>query len=103
MLNTVWRNVVLIHSVGIRMHDNSTSTLMRSLKDKQPEEADIKAFIIGSIVYELMNSERMINRKAICCKLLRRLECCESPEEERLYHQLIKLLFGGNRRMRSGD
>lgn len=48
---------------------------------------------LGSIVVEILRSGRNLNRKAICTKLVSRLELASSPEEEHHYHQLIALLF----------
>lgn len=49
---------------------------------------------LGSIVVEILRSGRNLNRKAICTKLLSRLELASTSEEEHHYHQLIALLFG---------
>lgn len=49
---------------------------------------------LGQIVVEILRTGKNLNRKAICTKLLRRLEVASSLEEERHYHQLISLLFG---------
>lgn len=48
---------------------------------------------LGQIVVEILRAGKNLNRKAICTKLLRRLEVCSSPEEERHYQTLIGLLF----------
>jgi len=42
---------------------------------------------------EILRSGKNLNRKAICTKLLRRLEVAASVEEERHYQTLIGLLF----------
>ncbi|MFJ5159993.1 regulatory protein YcgZ [Pantoea sp. NPDC088449] len=49
---------------------------------------------LGSIVVEILRSGRNLNRKAICTKLLSRLELASTSDEEHHYHQLIALLFG---------
>lgn len=49
---------------------------------------------LGSIVMEILRSGHTLNRKAICSKLLSRLELATSSDEEHHYHELIGLLFG---------
>ncbi|MBV4366014.1 regulatory protein YcgZ [Erwinia sp. BNK-24-b] len=49
---------------------------------------------LGQIVVEILRSGRNINRKAICSKLLRRLELASDAEQEKHYHELIGMLFG---------
>ncbi|MCS3605770.1 regulatory protein YcgZ [Erwinia rhapontici] len=49
---------------------------------------------LGQIVVEILRSGRQLNRKAICSKLLMRLELASGPEQERHYQELIGLLFG---------
>ncbi|MGK3141954.1 regulatory protein YcgZ [Pantoea sp. C2G6] len=49
--------------------------------------------ILGSVVTEIMRSGRSLNRKAICSKLISRLQHVTSPEEEQHYHELIGLLL----------
>ncbi|MEN4980864.1 regulatory protein YcgZ [Erwinia billingiae] len=49
---------------------------------------------LGRIVAEILASEKNLNRKAICTRLLQRLEHASCAEEERHYQQLIGLLFG---------
>ncbi|WP_034917993.1 MULTISPECIES: regulatory protein YcgZ [Erwinia] len=48
---------------------------------------------LGQIVVEVLGSGRSLSRKAICTRLLRRLEQAESPEQEKHYQALIGLLF----------
>lgn len=48
---------------------------------------------LGKIVVEILSEGRNLNRKAICTKLLSRLEQASSPEEESHYHALIGMLF----------
>ncbi|WP_459447965.1 regulatory protein YcgZ [Erwinia amylovora] len=49
---------------------------------------------LGQIVVEILRSGRNLTRKAICSKLLTRLDLASGPEQERHYQQLIGLLFG---------
>ncbi|ADP12397.1 conserved uncharacterized protein YcgZ [Erwinia sp. Ejp617] len=49
---------------------------------------------LGQIVVEILRSGRHLNRKAICSKLLTRLELASGSEQERHYQQLIGILFG---------
>lgn len=48
---------------------------------------------LGRIAVEILSEGRNLNRKAICTKLLSRLEKAAGPEEESHYHTLIGLLF----------
>ncbi|WP_039056507.1 regulatory protein YcgZ [Enterobacter sp. Bisph1] len=48
---------------------------------------------LGRIAVEILSEGRNLNRKAICTKLLSRLEKASGPEEESHYHTLIGLLF----------
>ncbi|MBA2814577.1 regulatory protein YcgZ [Candidatus Pantoea persica] len=49
---------------------------------------------LGQIVVEILLAGKQLNRKALCVKLLTRLELSSSPEEEQHYQKLIGLLFG---------
>lgn len=49
--------------------------------------------ILGSVVSEIIQSGRTLNRKAICSKLIGRLQHVTSPEEEQHYHALIGLIL----------
>ncbi|MDQ1214746.1 regulatory protein YcgZ [Pantoea anthophila] len=49
--------------------------------------------ILGGIVTEIIRSGRSLNRKAICSKLISRLQHVTSPEEEQHYHALISLIL----------
>ncbi|MGJ0479287.1 regulatory protein YcgZ [Pantoea agglomerans] len=49
--------------------------------------------ILGSVVAEIVQSGRTLNRKAICSKLIGRLQHVTSPEEEQHYHALISLIL----------
>ncbi|MGK3141216.1 regulatory protein YcgZ [Pantoea sp. C2G6] len=49
---------------------------------------------LGQVIMEILHAGHNINRKAICTKLLRRLETASTEEEERHYRVLISLLFG---------
>ncbi|WP_435953717.1 regulatory protein YcgZ [Dryocola sp. BD626] len=48
---------------------------------------------LGQIVVEILSDGRSLNRKAICTKLLNRVEKAADEEEESHYHTLIGLLF----------
>ena len=48
---------------------------------------------LGEIVVEILQAGKNLNRKAICTRLLRRLEVAASPEEERHYQTLIGMLL----------
>ncbi|MBB1200992.1 two-component-system connector protein YcgZ [Enterobacteriaceae bacterium 89] len=48
---------------------------------------------LGQIVVEILNDGRNLNRKALCTKLLGRLEQASCVEEEGHYNQLIGMLF----------
>ncbi|MDR6352560.1 regulatory protein YcgZ [Pantoea sp. SORGH_AS_0659] len=48
---------------------------------------------LGQIVVEILRAGSHLNRKAICTRLLRRLEVSSTPEEERHYQTLIGMLF----------
>jgi hypothetical protein len=49
--------------------------------------------ILGAVVTEIIASGRSLNRKAICSKLISRLQHVTTPEEEQHYHALISLLL----------
>ncbi len=49
---------------------------------------------LGQVVVEILHAGGNVNRKAICTKLLRRLETASTLEDERHYRALISLLFG---------
>ncbi|WP_034914785.1 MULTISPECIES: regulatory protein YcgZ [Erwinia] len=49
---------------------------------------------LGQIVMEIIKSGKPVNRKAICSKLLMRLEHSSSAEMEKHHHELIGILFG---------
>jgi len=48
---------------------------------------------LGQLVVEILMSGKNLNRKALCSKLLTRLEAATSAEEEAHYQALIGLLF----------
>lgn len=48
---------------------------------------------LGQIVVEILGDGRSLNRKAICTKLLRRLEHAKDAQEKNHYHMLIGMLF----------
>jgi len=48
---------------------------------------------LGQIVTEILHSGQNLNRKALCSRLIRRLEQATGPEEEQQLHLLIGMLF----------
>jgi len=48
---------------------------------------------LGQLVVEILTSGKNLIRKALCTKLLGRLEAATSAEEEQHYQALIGLLF----------
>ncbi|MER5029618.1 regulatory protein YcgZ [Pantoea anthophila] len=48
---------------------------------------------LGAIVVEVLRSGRTLSRKAICLRLLARLDKASSPEEEQHLQELVSLLF----------
>lgn len=49
---------------------------------------------LGAIVVEILRAGNTLSRKAICGKLLCRLDQASSTEEENHYQELIGMLFG---------
>ncbi len=49
---------------------------------------------LGTIVSEILRAGKILNRTAICTKLIRRLELSESSEEEQHFRELLSILFG---------
>ncbi|MCZ4057914.1 regulatory protein YcgZ [Pantoea sp. LMR881] len=49
---------------------------------------------LGQIVVEILHAGNNLSRKAICSKLLYRLERATCVKEESHYQELISLLFG---------
>lgn len=48
---------------------------------------------LGAIVVEVLRSGRTLSRKAICLRLITRLQKASSPEEEQHLQELLSLLF----------
>ncbi|WAT02116.1 regulatory protein YcgZ [Rouxiella chamberiensis] len=48
---------------------------------------------MGQIVVEILRAGKNLNRKALCSKLLRRIEVAGSAEEEKHYQELIRLVL----------
>ena len=48
---------------------------------------------LGKIVLEILSEGRNISRKAICTKLLHRVEAASDADEVAHYHTMIGLLF----------
>jgi len=49
--------------------------------------------MLGSVVAEILRSGQTLNRKAICIRLIVRLDKASSDAEEQQLHALIELLF----------
>ncbi|HKS35060.1 MAG TPA: regulatory protein YcgZ [Enterobacteriaceae bacterium] len=49
--------------------------------------------ILGNIVMEILREGRNVSRKAICTKLLHRVEAASDRDEVAHYHTMIGLLF----------
>ena len=79
------------------MPDNRSETPdLRPKTASHHDLAAIRYLTIGKIVCELMSAERPVNRKTICCKLLKQLEQAQCAEEKKIYHRLIRMLLGRN-------
>lgn len=48
---------------------------------------------LGEIVTEILTDGRSLNRKAICTKLLSRLDKAKNSQEEAHFNELIGMLF----------
>ena len=48
---------------------------------------------MGRVVVEILEAGKNLNRKALCSKLLNRVEAAGSEEEERHYLKLIRLVL----------
>ncbi|WP_312111513.1 regulatory protein YcgZ [Pantoea septica] len=48
---------------------------------------------LGQVVTEILRAGQNLNRKALCSRLIRRLEQATGPEEEQQLHLLIGMLF----------
>ena len=68
----------------------STSEHISHLNDTQILSEDIT---MGRIVVELLEAGKNLNRKALCSKLLQRIEVASSAEEEKHYQELIHLVL----------
>lgn len=58
-------------------------------KANQPTQQEA----LGQIVVEILREGKVLNRKAICTKLLCRIEQASDQDEESRYQTLIGLLF----------
>ena len=58
-------------------------------KANQPSQQET----LGQIVVEILREGKILNRKAICTRLLYRMEQTTDREEESRYQTLIGLLF----------
>jgi hypothetical protein len=70
-----------------------TSTPISTLPNPQKLSEDIT---MGRIVVELLEAGKNLNRKALCSKLLKRIEFAASAEEERHYQKLLHLVLERN-------
>ena len=52
---------------------------------------------LGQLVVEILRSGRTLSRKALCTKLLCRMEQARGTEQEMHYQQLIGLMFSSQR------
>ncbi|MCR9003586.1 regulatory protein YcgZ [Rahnella perminowiae] len=48
---------------------------------------------MGRVVVEILEAGKNLNRKALCSKLLNRVEAAGSEEEEKHYMKLIRLVL----------
>ncbi|WP_311790139.1 MULTISPECIES: regulatory protein YcgZ [Pantoea] len=48
---------------------------------------------LGQVVTEILRAGQNLNRKALCSRLIQRLEQASGPEEERQLQLLIGMLF----------
>ncbi|MFU9135886.1 regulatory protein YcgZ [Erwinia tasmaniensis] len=78
---------------------------MRQDSSNPVVEADIRRYFnesvmptqqetMGQIVVEILRAGGNLNRKALCTKLLRRLELASGSEQEKHLQELIGMLFG---------
>ncbi|AXF64032.1 two-component-system connector protein YcgZ [Leclercia sp. LSNIH6] len=58
-------------------------------KANQPSQQET----LGQIVVEILREGKILNRKAICTRLLYRMEQASDREEESRYQTLVGLLF----------
>ncbi len=50
--------------------------------------------LLGEMVKEILCSDKILNRKALCIALLSRLEHCADPVEKMHYENIFNLLLG---------
>lgn len=50
--------------------------------------------LLGEMVKEILCSDKILNRKALCIALLLRLDHCTDPNEKTHYENLFNLLLG---------
>lgn len=74
---------------NISVPDSANAITRYFAKVEQPTQQET----LGEIVKEILMDGRNLNRKALCTKLLKRLERASDKEEERHYNQLISMLF----------
>lgn len=74
---------------NISVPDSADAITRYFAKANQPTQQET----LGEIVTEILLDGRNLNRKALCTKLLKRLEHASDTEEENHYNVLIRMLF----------
>ncbi|MGK3141664.1 regulatory protein YcgZ [Pantoea sp. C2G6] len=74
---------------NLRSPDSSEFIAAFFTKASQPSQQET----LGTVVVEILRSGRSLNRKALCSRLLVRLELAETPDEEQHLQTLIALLL----------
>lgn len=71
-------------------HNVAISDTVRYISNAaQPSQQET----LGQVVTEILRAGQNLNRKALCSRLIHRLEQASGPEEERQLHLLIGMLF----------
>lgn len=71
-------------------HINTVSDTVRYISNAAlPSQQET----LGQVVVEILRAGQSLNRKALCSRLIRRLEQATGPEEEQQLHLLIGMLF----------
>ncbi|MCG7389720.1 regulatory protein YcgZ [Pantoea sp. ACRSB] len=71
-------------------HNVAISDTVRYISNAaQPSQQET----LGQVVTEILRAGQNLNRKALCSRLIQRLEQASGPEEERQLHLLIGMLF----------
>jgi len=74
---------------NLRSPDSSAFIATFFTKASHPSQQET----LGTIVVEILRSGRSLNRKALCSRLLARLERAETADEEQHLQTLIALLL----------